>query len=317
MLSQTIAARILARFPYRFSYAFAYGSGVKQQTGYSASDPKDSLIDLVFCVDDPLSWHAENIRLNPSHYSCMRFFGAQTVANFQMKYGAKVYCNTLIPIEDGHCIKYGVISTDDLCADLSRWTDLYIAGRLHKPVSTLVRPNCDRVRDALNMNRVSAVRAGLLLLPAEFTYFDLFYAIAQLSYAGDFRMTFGEKKDKVRNIVSPQMQSFFELYLPHLKVFSANLRLPNEHELSDGLLKQDKSLVVIRQQLKQLPQTVLTKCGGEVECDDVARMQLKLRKSLATIVGRSSISQSLKNIPTAGLTKAIRYSWKKVLKTFS
>lgn len=317
MLSQSLAARILSKFTYNFSYAFAYGSGVTQQTGYSKSDLKNSLFDLVFCVNDPLIWHTENIKLNPSHYSFMRYFDAKTIAKFQTNYGAKVYCNTLIPIENDCSIKYGVISTNDLCNDLNDWTDLYIAGRLHKPITTLIRPNSDIIRNALETNHINAIRTALILLPAEFTYFELFYEIAQLSYNGDFRMTFGENKEKVRNIVEPQMESFFKLYSPHLKVFEEILQLPNGNELSDNSLKQDKSENIIREQFIKLPQNVRNKFNDVKECNDTTKMQLNLRKSLANIVNQSSKSQSLKNIPTAGLTKAIKYSWKKVLKTFS
>lgn len=37
-------------------------------------------------------------------------------------------------------IKYGVISTESLIDDLMHWKTMYVAGRLHKPVS--IKINC-------------------------------------------------------------------------------------------------------------------------------------------------------------------------------
>ncbi len=38
----------------------------------------------------------------------------------------------------GQLFKYGVVSLDDLCDDLTEWTSLYVSGRMHKPVSARV-----------------------------------------------------------------------------------------------------------------------------------------------------------------------------------
>lgn len=54
-----------------------------------------------------------------------------------------------------------------LQADLLRWTTLYCAGRLHKPVATLAcHPG---VAAAQEHNLHSALRAALLLLPPRFS----------------------------------------------------------------------------------------------------------------------------------------------------
>lgn len=244
----------------------------------------------------------------------MRFLGPSIVANFQTNYGAKVYCNTLVPIDDNCTVKYGVIATNDLCNDLNHWTDLYVAGRLHKPVTELMEPSTSHIHTAIEQNFKSAIRAALLLLPAEFSYYDFFYEIAQMSYKGDFRMICGENKDKVRNIVRPQLDGFIQLYRPHLKQFAHCLHLPNTADGQSAQIQQSKSDDIIQNHLRNLPKNLINRINHTEKASDLEK---QLRSSMAQIVCRSSLTQTLKNIPTAGLSKTIRYSWRKALKTFS
>lgn len=56
------------------------------------------MLDLVFVVDDPTEWHAENLQQNWSHYSFLRYFGSGTIARVQ-RYPAGLYYNTLVNIQ--------------------------------------------------------------------------------------------------------------------------------------------------------------------------------------------------------------------------
>lgn len=323
MLSKSFSSgkwNILSKFPKSFSFCFAYGSGVKKQLGYADGDSaKKPMIDLVFCVNDSLEWHRKNLQINPSHYSAIRLFGSSVISKIQTQFGAGVYCNTLIPLDDGSTIKYGVVTTSDLNRDLIDWKHLYLAGRLHKPVDVLYSPELD-IQKAISRNFTNALHVSLLLLPERFSYFDLFYTIANLSYAGDFRMIFGENKDKVKNIVAPQLADFRDLYMPTLKCFDQYLTLPMD---DSGQLLQDKSETATIYHLKHLPKTLGNQLFLEKGPDEHFLKQLSddpnlpqiVQKNVNKIVWNSSVFQSLKNIPTAGLSKAIRYSWKKVLKT--
>lgn len=52
---------IVDHFP-SVQHAFAYGSGVFKQPGLYANDTKQyegPMIDMIFAVDDPLTWHKE------------------------------------------------------------------------------------------------------------------------------------------------------------------------------------------------------------------------------------------------------------------
>ncbi|XP_073430349.1 phosphatidate cytidylyltransferase, mitochondrial isoform X3 [Dendrobates tinctorius] len=169
------------------------------------------MVDFVFAVDDPVTWHTMNLMQNRSHYSVLKYLGPKNISNIQDKYGAGVYYNTLVPC-DGKVIKYGIVSTDTLVEDLLHWRTLYIAGRLHKPVKILVQKENGRLETALTANLKSAVIASFLMLPESFSEEDLYLQIAGLSYSGDFRMVVGEDKAKVTNIVRPNLGHFQKLY---------------------------------------------------------------------------------------------------------
>lgn len=336
--------RILTKFPQSLSLGFGYGSGVKKQADEIPSQNNNNIqttattqpkmIDLLFAVENPYQWHAQNVSLNPSHYSFLRSFGSNFIASYQESYGAKVYFNTLVPVDEkgGLMIKYGVISTTDLITDLLDWRDLYVAGRLQKPVEIIREPTSSKVQNALDLNLQSAVRSALLLLPKQFSEFEFYAAIANLSYNGDFRMIFGENKNKVTNIVKPQIDNFRSLYAPTVELFKNVLEYPTADETSLGVLcRQDKSLPVILQHLNQLPKWPVRRIVREwnrgryrMDTEDVlravagsAKYQDVVRKSLADIVWQSSVKQSIKNIPTAGIGKSVEYAWSKALKTFN
>lgn len=319
MLPGSLTLRILQRFPGKLTYCIAYGSGVKKQTGYDDKSQKDAMVDLMFSVDDPIQFHDENLKKNPHDYSFMRFLGPKLVGEFQ-DYASGVYCNTLIPIDEHTTIKYGVIRTSDLCDDLNHWTHIYVAGRLHKPVETLIEPTSQELKDGLIKNHENALRAALLMLPKEFTYFELFHEIANISYHMDFRMIFGEKKDKVKNIVEPQQNMFLKLYAPYLKKLSASVELPEFSVNSDKRIQQDKSPTAILEHLKAMPERIQVAFKGmEEPIEGIAvkpHHQAIVRSAIGGIIWESSIAQTLKNIPTAGLLKSIRYGARKALKTF-
>ncbi|EEY15187.1 mitochondrial import protein MMP37 [Verticillium alfalfae VaMs.102] len=227
--------RLLRSYRAPIMYAFAYGSGIFPQAKpnrhvsdeeyrnvhpkpsqalkeVQASGPKS--IDLIFGVTHTQHWHSLNMRQHPEHYSSLAKFGSGLVSTTQERWGAGVYFNPYV-IQNGVQIKYGVTSIDNLCTDLSSWNNLYLAGRLQKPVKIL--RDHPRVRLANQANLISAVRTALLLLPPQFTENELYSTIAGLSYLGDPRMALPtESPSKVTDIVTHNMTSFRKLYGPLL-----------------------------------------------------------------------------------------------------
>lgn len=328
--------RILSKFPQNFSFVFAYGSGVKKQLTDNKFSGKSKLIDLIFCVDNPGKWHEANLKENSSHYSALKYLGHSMIAKLQEGAGAKVYYNTLVPI-DNFFIKYGVISTQDLITDLLEWSDLYLAGRLHKPVEILKKSTNIELQTALQLNLQSAVHAGLLILPEEFTEYQFYYTISNLSYAGDFRMIFGENKNKVDNIVRPQLAGFRNLYRPFIRSLNDYVEFPvfsvndeDKENFQSSSCKQDISPLAKLHHLNQLPrwpQKALTRFWNRgtlrQDTEDVLRAiaydpdcDVIVQQCINDIVWQSSVRQSLKGILTAGLLKSMLYSGQKIIKMF-
>ncbi|KAL3266960.1 hypothetical protein HHI36_011109 [Cryptolaemus montrouzieri] len=328
--------RILGRFPQQQNFCFAYGSAVKKQL---TNNSKENMFDLIFCVDNSSKWHELNMKQNPSHYSGLKYFGHNFISKFQENFGAKIYFNTLVPLE-GVTVKYGVISTKDLVTDLLEWSDLYLAGRLHKPVEILKPTSNSEVQTALQLNLQSAIHSALLILPESFTEYDFYYTLSNLSYSGDFRMIFGEKKNKVENIVKPQLNSFRLLYKPILGTLSDYVDFPSlkiDEDIEMALETRSKSPTICSQdisplarlhhlnQLPRWPQKALTRLWNRgslrQDTEDVLRAiaydpdcnEIVL-KCLSDIVWKSSISQSAKGIATAGLLKSVQYSFRKIVK---
>ncbi|KAM4740219.1 phosphatidate cytidylyltransferase, mitochondrial isoform 2-T2 [Anableps anableps] len=284
--SGVIYRRILSQFPQDFSLAFAYGSGVFKQHGTSQGQMEKNMLDFVFAVDDPVTWHTMNLLQNRKHYSILKLLGPTNISSIQNDHGASVYYNTLVPV-DGRIIKYGVISTDSLIDDLTHWKSMYVAGRLHKPVKILVQSENKKLRAALVSNLKSAVTASFLMLPESFTEEDLFLQIAGLSYAGDFRMVIGEDKSKVDK--SPEGQFIQLMALPR----TLQQRIT---KLVDPPGK-NRDVEEILLQVAQDPD-----CGALVQ------------QGISSIVKSSSITQGIKGIATAGLWKTVSYSSEKLIK---
>ncbi|KAH7641330.1 Phosphatidate cytidylyltransferase, mitochondrial [Dermatophagoides farinae] len=301
------------------SYCFAYGSAVFDQSiqngntvNNTPSPPlpssKSRMVDLVLAVDDPIRWHRANMSKNWSHYSGLRYFGPKNVANIQRKFAAKIYYNTLVPIESDLFIKYGIISTEDFLNDLLDWETLYLSGRLHKPILVLhenIKSNDEQdfsvrnLYNAIELNRHSALHAALLLLPEKFTEKQLYMTIANLSYSGDFRMWFGEDRSKVEKIVWPQMERFRHIYQPLIQCDRfKNLLRCSEHQPNDldWNFEQNYSNNSIQWHLNLLPKTVQLYIGQKWLAENTLRKYTRNRWHTRKIVHQFDIEDLMHSV---------------------
>jgi translocator assembly and maintenance protein 41 len=231
MLENNEIKEILQHFP-PVELAFAYGSGVFVQKGYDYSSLSSSsssfplkeknqktslpMVDFIFVVENSELWHKENLSRNPAHYSSILSFSAKHIAAFQDRIPSHFWFNAYVPLPvkggEGRLMKYGIINKSNALKDLFTWNNLYLAGRLHKPVHLLSSSLSSEIEEAIVANHHHAVNTSLLMLPDEFTDLELFLTVASLSYTGDIRMAVGaENPKKVRSLLLLFLFSFISL----------------------------------------------------------------------------------------------------------
>mmetsp|Transcript_33985 Transcript_33985/g.38675 ORF Transcript_33985/g.38675 Transcript_33985/m.38675 type:complete len:322 (+) Transcript_33985:40-1005(+) len=285
-------------------YAFGYGSGVfEQEEENNTNKQEKKMIDLIFVVESVKEFHTELLSKHSNHYSLLCRLGGPKFVT-RLNHGGvffhpyvKLDTNTLIEI------KYGIVEKKVLLDDLMNWTSLYLAGRLHKPTLSLI--DNDEIRIAQeNHNLPNALATALLLLKEKqqqktdtYSLSSLFRSVAQLSYMGDARLDVGgEDPDKIRKLVhgnADQFDRFRNLYEPSINRF-----------VSEGIVSTRNNEIIVRNEealRQQLPLQLRT-------------TGTNLVSSINKIVRRSSRSQSLKGIVTAGIFKSTRYAIAKLSK---
>jgi mitochondrial translocator assembly and maintenance protein 41 len=131
MLTDNEFTNVVEQFP-EIEFGFAYGSGVVKQDGYKyngepqaggIASPEESvasaelpMVDMIFAVEDPETWHAKNMTLNPAHYSPLFEVSPQTLTHIQNSYGAGMWYNAMISMNlkrfPNRLMKYGVIGRE-------------------------------------------------------------------------------------------------------------------------------------------------------------------------------------------------------------
>ena len=342
---------LLKNFP-KVTFAFSYGSGVIEQSGYnkniyevsskSSDNPKNvdnsnklPLLDVIFAVDNPQAWHLENLRMNPSHYTSVitsipsalspqiAILQSKLIAYVQEEYGARVWFNTHVPVgiptSPNRLMKYGVISTKSMKRDLQEWDNLYIAGRLHKPVRIFKNDSAD-VLSLLQANYVFAASAAILMLsstiPAnkdqealKFSESDAYLTIASLSYTGDPRMSIAENPMKVRNLVLPVMSQYHQIYHNILENVTRIGGLSHYPDKSGSTFSSTSQPADRLRMVQGLPPTLKRMVLHDSSPDAI-------RTAISRIVRSSATSQTLKGLFTVGLIKSGYYAWQKVKKRF-
>lgn len=312
--------QILSNFSTPINATIGYGSGVFAQQGYKKGRGNPPQIDLLQIVENTEKFHTQNLSQFPYHYLGLRWWGIRAIEYFQ-KLGAGLYFNPYVkfpPLPD--LIKYGVISKQDTLKDISEWSNLYVAGRLQKPVK--FRGQDPTVQYINQFNLMNALTVSLLMASKlKFSDSYLYEGVALISYLGDPRMAVGgENPNKVKNIVSKQMDNFVALYNPWVEYFIdrgylvrkgnlliLNLTLENRQEM---LMKLP---LAFRNKLfylyyKQINPVSTIELAGDQKLPKYIVQALK-----ETVSGPAAV-QAIKGLFTAGLVKSLKYMIEKRLK---
>ena len=248
------------------------------------------------------------------HYGGVRALGPRALAAVQ-RWGMGVYYNPYVELA-GRKVKYGVVEAAALVDDLTSWTHLYLAGRLHKPVAWIgVEPLPIELTAAVDANVDAALRASWIMLGAapasdSLPATRIYEAIASLSYMGDPRFAVGaETPSKVPNIVAGNRDGFDALYGPRLDAS------PLFERSADGGWE-----LAPQRELPRLPSAVARALpsgsagltpGGLASPATAATLASAIRG----IVGGSAAKvQIAKGVVTAGVFGSIRYALEKLAK---
>ncbi|WFD30891.1 Mitochondrial translocator assembly and maintenance protein 41 [Malassezia sp. CBS 17886] len=309
------------------------------------------MVDMVVAVQNPVHWHAANMMRNPGHYPWWARWGGMWMLRRVQDMGAGVWYVPYVRVGN-RVIKYGVVGIDRLCHELIEWDDLYLSGRMHKPIATLFDATDGRVALDEQANLASALRVSFLLLPRAFSERDLYMTMASLSYLGDFRMRVpgGENQRKVQNIVDNQA-AWFRIRCSDLVIRFPSVHVHPEGDLPWLAIKQDDDARVRARYAASLPRALCGRIAQHYLSQPQFRAALAhaqgtpagadpqdmragahtldfwlvvvtqpdfknvLRDAIAQTVDGPARTQSLKGLYTAGILHSLQYLWAKMGKT--
>ena len=154
----------------------------------------------------------------------------------------------------------------------------------------------------------------------------LYETLCGLSYHGDFRMTFGEDKNKVKKISKGSFEELKQIYAKQLSKMSEFVFVPKTSERI--IFDQDMSpgarhfhLTMLPKNMQELLVRLWNRDGKWRDVEDVLRsaayhrdVNVLIVKCLGYVVCQPAVFQAMKGIVSAGLSKTLVYSYSKVKK---
>ena len=276
--------------------AYAYGSKVFKQENAKTSN---SLIDLIFVVDNLKDWHLKNLKINPSDYSLIGSNYFKYANSDRLKGNTGIAYISDIE-EDGLRYKFGTIEYQDLLLYLQTWKSFYLPGRFQKTISPY--------KEDIELNRAILINRKKALLVASMLQdkglvdkHELFETLVSLSYMGDPRMKLGEAPDKIKNIVNGAYDEFDKMY---------DFNTPYLKEVGDKVLIKQESIIDEYKNLPLYLKEYIEKSNTDLVNDNII-------KYLSELNNKEGWAMMLKAPKTNGVVRSLKYGARKVAKKFN
>ena len=276
--------------------AYAYGSKVFKQENAKTDN---SLIDLIFIVDNIKDWHLKNLEKNPSDYSLIgsNYFKYANIDKLKGNTGI-AYISDIE--ENGLHYKFGTIEYQDLLLYLQTWKSFYMPGRFQKTISSY--------KEDVELNRAILINRKKALLVASMLQdtclvdkHQLFETLVSLSYMVDPRMKLGETPNIIKNIVNGAYDEFNKLY---------DFNTSYLEEVGDKVIINNMSLI---NEYKNFP-IYLKEYIDRSSNDNINE---NIIKYFSEINKNEGWAMMLKTPKTNGVVRSMKYGARKLAKKFN
>ncbi len=195
-------------------FAFIYGSSLYKE------DASSGMIDMGIFVENIGRFHQENMKAFGGDYGDPHSVWFHTWFN---KNRPNFYHTKLSIDGEIKPAKYFSIQFDQAIDRLNSW-DIYLSGRLHKPmIAPLVEPADQETKNqlnyAVNQSRINGAVLALALIDEEFSFRKFAEVYASISYLGDRRGKY-EKDNKHLIILEECWDEFGNMLPPILEALT-------------------------------------------------------------------------------------------------
>ena len=142
--------------------------------------------EVVLVVDDVLTWHKENVVINPRYYGVLGKKMIDTASNSYELTGENFYTKNKDIRVGKKKIDIITVSENDFDVNLTTWNSLALANRFHRGYNIV--KGTEVIERAINSNLESMIRYALYFMNDGDDIFDLYASILTIEFIGTNRV---------------------------------------------------------------------------------------------------------------------------------